>query len=87
MRFEQMPRIMGGYDPCVDGYAKAFYNRADVQKALHVSDGRVLKNWTICKYAPEALPGYRFLLFRKFEQEKLFEKKSVESTFGQSLDR
>jgi serine carboxypeptidase-like clade 2 len=45
----QMPRIMGGYDPCLDEYAKAFYNRPDVQKALHVSDGRQLKNWSICK--------------------------------------
>ncbi|XP_062162831.1 serine carboxypeptidase-like 31 [Alnus glutinosa] len=43
-----MPRIMGGYDPCLDEYAKAFYNRPDVQKALHVSDGRQLKNWSIC---------------------------------------
>ncbi|OIW10424.1 hypothetical protein TanjilG_24984 [Lupinus angustifolius] len=44
----KMPRIMGGYDPCLDGYAKAFYNRPDVQKALHASDGDNLKNWTIC---------------------------------------
>ncbi|WCJ26983.1 serine carboxypeptidase-like 31 [Euphorbia peplus] len=43
-----MPRIMGGYDPCLDDYAKSFYNRPDVQKALHVSDGRILKNWSIC---------------------------------------
>ncbi|KAF3451529.1 hypothetical protein FNV43_RR07624 [Rhamnella rubrinervis] len=45
-----MPRIMGGYDPCLDGYAKAFYNRKDVQKALHVSNGLELKNWSICNY-------------------------------------
>lgn len=44
-----MPRIMGGYDPCLDNYAKAFYNRLDVQKALHVSDGHLLRNWSICK--------------------------------------
>ncbi|KAA8519835.1 hypothetical protein F0562_014075 [Nyssa sinensis] len=37
-----------GYDPCLDGYAKTYYNRPDVQKALHVSDGHKLKNWTIC---------------------------------------
>ncbi|XP_059437354.1 serine carboxypeptidase-like 31 isoform X1 [Corylus avellana] len=43
-----MPRIMGGYDPCLDDYAKKFYNKPDVQKALHVSDGYHLKNWTIC---------------------------------------
>lgn len=45
---KMMPRIMGGYDPCLDDYAKAYYNRPDVQKALHVSDGPRLKNWNIC---------------------------------------
>ncbi|KAH9796840.1 serine carboxypeptidase-like 31 [Citrus sinensis] len=45
---KMMPRIMGGYDPCLDNYAKAFYNRLDVQKALHVSDGHLLRNWSIC---------------------------------------
>ncbi|KAL5986961.1 hypothetical protein ACLOJK_015296 [Asimina triloba] len=44
-----MPRIMGGYDPCLDNYAKVYYNRAEVQMALHVSDGYHLKNWSICK--------------------------------------
>ncbi|KAJ1434773.1 Serine carboxypeptidase, serine active site [Sesbania bispinosa] len=38
----------GGYDPCLDDYAKAFYNRPDVQKALHASDGHNLRNWSIC---------------------------------------
>ena len=41
---------MGGYDPCLDDYTRVFYNRADVQKALHASDGIHLKNWSICKY-------------------------------------
>ncbi|KAK6264776.1 Peptidase S10 [Theobroma cacao] len=45
-----MPRILGGYDPCLDNYAKAFYNRLDVQKALHVSDGQHLRNWSICNH-------------------------------------
>ncbi|KAK7252180.1 hypothetical protein RIF29_35957 [Crotalaria pallida] len=45
---KMMPRILGGYDPCLDGYAKAFYNRPDVQIALHASDGHNLKNWSIC---------------------------------------
>ncbi|XP_024984379.1 serine carboxypeptidase-like 31 [Cynara cardunculus var. scolymus] len=43
-----MPRIMGGYDPCLDDYAKSYYNKPEVQKALHVADGRQLKNWSIC---------------------------------------
>lgn len=43
-----MPRIIGGYDPCLDDYARYYYNRADVQKALHVSDGHRLRDWSIC---------------------------------------
>lgn len=40
--------LLGGFDPCLDSYAKTYYNRADVQTALHVSDGLLLKNWTLC---------------------------------------
>ncbi|KAK4590061.1 hypothetical protein RGQ29_020577 [Quercus rubra] len=66
-----MPRIMGGYDPCLDEYAKTFYNRPDVQKALHVSDGHQLKNWSICNMnifdkwsdsKPSVLPIYKKLI-------------------------
>nr|XP_016500711.1 PREDICTED: serine carboxypeptidase-like 31 isoform X3 [Nicotiana tabacum] len=42
---KMMPRIMGGYDPCLDDYTASYYNRPDVQKALHVHH---LKNWSIC---------------------------------------
>ncbi|GJW86821.1 serine carboxypeptidase-like protein 31 [Tanacetum coccineum] len=45
---KMMPRIMGGYDLCRDDYVKSYYNTPDVQKALHVSNGRQLKNWTLC---------------------------------------
>ncbi|XP_047313348.1 serine carboxypeptidase-like 31 isoform X2 [Impatiens glandulifera] len=45
---KMMPRILGGYDPCLDEYATKYYNRPDVQRALHVSNGIHLKNWTIC---------------------------------------
>ncbi|KAL5839627.1 hypothetical protein ACOSQ4_012235 [Xanthoceras sorbifolium] len=45
---KMMPRIMGGFDPCLDSYANTFYNKLDVQKALHVSDGIKLRNWSIC---------------------------------------
>nr|POE76410.1 putative serine carboxypeptidase-like 30 [Quercus suber] len=68
---KMMPRIMGGYDPCLDEYAKTFYNRPDVQKALHVSDGHQLKNWSICNMnifdkwsdsKPSVLPIYKKLI-------------------------
>ncbi|KAG8385579.1 hypothetical protein BUALT_Bualt03G0059900 [Buddleja alternifolia] len=45
---KMLPRVMGGYDPCLDDYAKSYYNRPDVQKALHVGDGISLRNWSIC---------------------------------------
>ncbi|ESQ29339.1 hypothetical protein EUTSA_v10023955mg [Eutrema salsugineum] len=68
---KMMPRIMGGYDPCLDDYTRVFYNRADVQKALHASDGIHLKNWNICNddifhnwadSKPSVLPIYKKLI-------------------------
>ncbi|WZY72674.1 hypothetical protein YC2023_004914 [Brassica napus] len=68
---KMMPRMMGGYDPCLDDYTKVFYNRADVQKALHASDGIHLKNWSICNddifdnwtdSKPSVLPIYKKLI-------------------------
>ncbi|KAE8716947.1 Serine carboxypeptidase-like 31 [Hibiscus syriacus] len=66
-----IPRVLGGFDPCLDDYAKAFYNRPDVQKALHVSDGHHLRNWSICNMKlfhnwtdskPSVLPIYKKLI-------------------------
>ncbi|CAO2823807.1 unnamed protein product [Amaranthus hypochondriacus] len=68
---KMMPRIMGGYDPCLDDYARTYYNTPDVQKALHVSDGVILKNWSICNLTlfsnwadskPSVLPIYKKLI-------------------------
>ncbi|KAL0718777.1 hypothetical protein Bca4012_068100 [Brassica carinata] len=68
---KMMPRMMGGYDPCLDDYTRVFYNRADVQKALHASDGIHLKNWSICNddifnnwtdSKPSVLPIYKKLI-------------------------
>lgn len=59
------PRLMGGYDPCLDDYARVFYNRADVQKSLHASDGVNLKNWSICKYSPQFSLWFIFVLYMK----------------------
>ncbi|KAJ6826973.1 serine carboxypeptidase-like 31 [Iris pallida] len=67
-----MPRIMGnGYNPCLDLYAKTFYNRRDVQKALHVTQGQGNKHWSICNHQifdgwkdskPSLLPIYKKLI-------------------------
>ncbi|KAL0813030.1 hypothetical protein Bca101_069473 [Brassica carinata] len=65
------PRRLGGYDPCLDDYARIFYNRADVQKSLHASDGVNLKDWRICNMdifhnwtyiKPSVLPIYEKLI-------------------------
>ncbi|KAE8686281.1 Serine carboxypeptidase-like 31 [Hibiscus syriacus] len=58
----QMPRILGGFDPCLDGYANTFYNRLDVQKALHVSDGHNLRNWASANTKPSVLPIHQKLI-------------------------
>ncbi|XP_010533892.1 PREDICTED: serine carboxypeptidase-like 31 isoform X2 [Tarenaya hassleriana] len=68
---KMMPRLMGGYDPCLDDYARVYYNRPDVQKALHASDGVNLRNWSICNMEifsnwsdskPSVLPIYEKLI-------------------------
>ncbi|GLJ34411.1 hypothetical protein SUGI_0691890 [Cryptomeria japonica] len=47
---KMMKRMVGGYDPCLDDYAAVYYNRYDVQEALHVINGSHLRNWNICNY-------------------------------------
>ncbi|XP_038979895.1 serine carboxypeptidase-like 31 [Phoenix dactylifera] len=68
---KMIPRIMGSYDPCLDGYTTSFYNRPDVQKALHASDGHNIRNWSICNKQifnewkdsmPSVLPIYKKLI-------------------------
>ncbi|XP_057769707.1 serine carboxypeptidase-like 25 [Salvia miltiorrhiza] len=40
---------LSGYDPCTEKYAEIYYNRADVQKALHANiSGRIPYRWTAC---------------------------------------
>ncbi len=39
-----------GYDPCTENYAEIYYNRPDVQKALHANiSGIIPYNWTGCR--------------------------------------
>ncbi|ESQ29337.1 hypothetical protein EUTSA_v10023439mg [Eutrema salsugineum] len=72
-----IPRLFDGFDPCLDDYARVFYNRADVQKSLHATDGVHLKNWTICNHdifshwnwtdsKPSVLPIYKKLIAGRF---------------------
>lgn len=40
---------MAGYDPCTEKYAEVYYNRADVQKALHANTTGIPYKWTACR--------------------------------------
>ncbi|PKA57611.1 Serine carboxypeptidase 24 [Apostasia shenzhenica] len=37
-----------GYDPCMENYAEKYYNRLDVQKAMHANLTGIPYKWTAC---------------------------------------
>ncbi|CAA3001038.1 serine carboxypeptidase-like 25 [Olea europaea subsp. europaea] len=41
-------RELSGYDPCTEKYAEIYYNRPDVQKALHANTTGIPYKWTAC---------------------------------------
>ncbi|KAL0404173.1 UNVERIFIED_CONTAM: Serine carboxypeptidase 24 [Sesamum radiatum] len=41
------PRF-SGYDPCTENYAEKYYNRPDVQKAMHANSTGIPYKWTAC---------------------------------------
>ncbi|XP_065855294.1 serine carboxypeptidase-like 25 [Euphorbia lathyris] len=41
-------RQLYGYDPCTEKYAEIYYNRPDVQKALHANLTKIPYKWTAC---------------------------------------
>lgn len=43
-------RRLSGYDPCTENYAEKYYNRPDVQKALHANTTRIPYKWTACRF-------------------------------------
>lgn len=38
------------YDPCSENYAEVYFNRPDVQKALHANTTGISYRWTACRY-------------------------------------
>lgn len=46
----QIFRQLSGYDPCTEKYAETYYNRPDVQKALHANTTRIPYKWTSCRF-------------------------------------
>ncbi|XP_047334836.1 serine carboxypeptidase-like 25 [Impatiens glandulifera] len=47
-RPHKLSRPISGYDPCTESYAETYYNRPDVQKALHANTTRIPYKWTAC---------------------------------------
>lgn len=41
-------RRVSGYDPCTENYAEKYYNRPDVQKAMHANSTGIPYKWTAC---------------------------------------
>ncbi|RDX62259.1 Serine carboxypeptidase 24, partial [Mucuna pruriens] len=39
---------ISGYDPCTENYAEKYYNRRDVQEALHANVTNIPYKWTAC---------------------------------------
>ncbi|KAK2992953.1 hypothetical protein RJ640_007335 [Escallonia rubra] len=41
-------RRIAGYDPCTENYAEKYYNRPDVQRAMHANSTGIPYKWTAC---------------------------------------
>lgn len=45
-----MIRSRAGYDPCSQTYATEYFNRQDVQEALHANVTKIPYPWIHCRY-------------------------------------
>ncbi|CAI0444001.1 unnamed protein product [Linum tenue] len=51
IRGQLAPRFFSKFDPCKSGVTEAYFNRRDVQEALHANvSGRIPYPWTHCSY-------------------------------------
>ncbi|CAL1358732.1 unnamed protein product [Linum trigynum] len=48
MKSTVLHRPISGYDPCTESYAEKYYNRRDVQKAMHADVPGIPYKWTAC---------------------------------------
>ncbi|KAL5547520.1 hypothetical protein UlMin_002751 [Ulmus minor] len=65
-------RRASGYDPCTENYAEKYYNRPDVQKAMHANTSGIIPyKWTACSDVliknwkdseNSVLPTYKYLI-------------------------
>jgi len=63
-------RRVSGYDPCTEKYAEKYYNRPEVQKAMHANVTGIPYKWTACRYILVPLPTLYFLQLKKKENTK-----------------
>lgn len=51
LRFKNtlLRRSSYGYDPCTENYAEKYYNRPDVQRAMHANTTGIPYRWTACR--------------------------------------
>ncbi|XP_043715570.1 serine carboxypeptidase-like 34 isoform X1 [Telopea speciosissima] len=47
-KFDKWHRRPAGYDPCVSDYSEVYFNRPDVQEALHANVTNIPYPWTHC---------------------------------------
>ncbi|XP_018480491.2 serine carboxypeptidase 24 isoform X1 [Raphanus sativus] len=48
MKNTLLRRRRSGYDPCTESYAEKYYNRLDVQRAMHANVTGIRYKWTAC---------------------------------------
>lgn len=56
-----MKRVPAGYDPCTEAYVTNYFNRGDVQRALHANRTRLPYPYSPCR---SALRSYCFSSLR-----------------------
>ncbi|XP_020686571.1 serine carboxypeptidase-like 34 [Dendrobium catenatum] len=52
-KYREWHQKPAGYDPCIDSYTEVYFNRPDVQEALHANVTKIGYNWTHCSDAIE----------------------------------
>ncbi|MQL81781.1 hypothetical protein Taro_014242 [Colocasia esculenta] len=50
LTFKTQPWMSRAYDPCTERYSKIYYNRPEVQRALHANVTGIRYPWDICRF-------------------------------------
>lgn len=70
-------RRFSGYDPCTENYAEKYYNRPDVQKAMHANTTGIPYKWTACRYLYLKIPCFALNHGRMRNKQITEESKNV----------